>query len=96
MSKANKQTFTPSNIVFRDGEDRVNEEKFSGIISAVNIFIAASDSMVSEVLMMFNSFPNNWQVFHEELAWDKLDEVTKIERTVNFVVALKDWERQSA
>lgn len=81
------------NTTFPAGlEDMVDAEKLQCVISVLEIFIPVSVSIIDEALMMFTSSPNNWQVFHSIQDWDTLADITKIERTVNFVTAMKDHQ----
>lgn len=97
-SKSKIKIVKSANVVFIEGVgDHVHEDKLNDILAAVLNFIPCNVSIVDEALMMFSCNPNSWQPFHENHDnWADLSEARKMDRTINFVVAMKNYERRTA
>ena len=73
----------------------IDTDKLDCIIATVSIFMMADDSLVNKALLSFANVPDSWKVFNEDMGeWNRLSDIEKMERTINFVIAIKDYERQ--
>lgn len=91
--KDQPQTFRSVNSVYIEfADDLVHVDKLEDVLSVLMNFIPASANMIDEVLTIFASSPEAWNVFNTKRQWSDLSEVTRMERTINFTSAMKDYQ----